>query len=103
MSQEKSTFQINLLGTSIDIRSDSSEEYLQKVLTHLRHKVEVIKEHIGIKDSLKIAILAGFLLVDDLMNERSERANLPTLSHQEAQDIEKITLELLDNLKEIAI
>ncbi|MDR0512009.1 MAG: mannose-6-phosphate isomerase, class I [Treponema sp.] len=93
----KNDLRIDTLGTSITIAADESPEYLQKILSKYYEAVEKVRGVSGLTDPLKIAILTGFLLCDDL-----EKAGNPDVKTGESENLElqRITLgmiSLLDN------
>jgi mannose-6-phosphate isomerase len=62
----QSNLRIEVLGASFTISADEEEAYLEQLLGDYYRKVEDTQRSTGIKDPLKIAILTGFLLCDEL-------------------------------------
>ena len=62
----KGEVRIDILGTELSISTDEEQEYLDKLLTKYRKTIENVQQKTGLKDPLRVAILTGFLLCDDL-------------------------------------
>ena len=58
--------QIELLGASFSAQASEDDAYLAKLLSYYKEITESIKNSSGVKDSLKISILSGIALVDEL-------------------------------------
>jgi cell division protein ZapA len=92
---------IDLLGASFQIQSDESPEYIDRLLTHFRSRIEQIEQTVATADPLRKAILAALLVTDELFSERDRRApegDLP-LSPADAEEIDAITSRLLLRLE----
>jgi cell division protein ZapA (FtsZ GTPase activity inhibitor) len=61
---------LELLGTSFSITADEDESYLADILNQYRAALENTKNISGMKDPLKIAVLTGFLLCDEINKMR---------------------------------
>ncbi len=89
---------IELLGTSFQIQSDESPEYISKILNHYRERVSDIESSVATGDPLKKAILAALLVTDELYRERQR--NTPStgspLPPDQVEEIEKITTSLIE-------
>lgn len=81
---------IELLGTSFQIQSDESPEYIERVLAYYTARVEEIERTVATSDPLKKAILAALLVTDELFARRD--------TDKDAQEIEQITSRLLARL-----
>ena len=93
----KSDLHIDILGTSITIATDEEPEYLTSLLSKYRAAVENIQRASGLKDPLKIAILTGFLLCDDLQ----KAGTVPAASDKESGELEQLTLGMISRLDEL--
>ncbi|MDR2468167.1 MAG: cell division protein ZapA [Spirochaetaceae bacterium] len=67
----KSDIRIDLLGTSFLLTVEEEPVYLQTLLGRYRTIIENTQKITGIQDPLKIAILAGIQLCDDLEKLRT--------------------------------
>ena len=70
MADRKERLQIDLLGTSFAIEADQPSEYLKSIYNHYKKVVSEVQQTSGVSDSLRIAIIAGVLLSDELSKER---------------------------------
>ena len=92
----KNTLRIDILGTAITISTDEERVYLDKLLSKYRGAVENVEKISGLDDPLKVAILTGFLLCDDL-----EKAATPKENKFEQGKAEQMTLGMISRLDEI--
>jgi cell division protein ZapA (FtsZ GTPase activity inhibitor) len=90
---------IDVLGTSFTIQADENPIYLKSVLSYLQRKVNSVQSTVPVEDPLKIAILAGFELVDELFKER--RRSGATMPSPDLDELEEITVRLIDKLNKI--
>jgi cell division protein ZapA (FtsZ GTPase activity inhibitor) len=88
----KSDLHIDLLGTSFSITAGEEPEYLEEILEQYRDALEHTKEISGLTDPLKIAILTGYLLSDEV--HKLKRQNLTGI------EAEELTLDLIARLDE---
>lgn len=70
MLERKGRLQIDLLGTSFALEADQPAEYLQSIYNHYKKVVSEVQQTSGVNDSLRVAIIAGILLSDELSKER---------------------------------
>jgi cell division protein ZapA (FtsZ GTPase activity inhibitor) len=92
----KSDLRIDILGASFSIAADEEPAYLESLLNRYRTVVESTQKSTGIRDPLKTAILAGFLLCDEIQKLKSGKQQ-PAYESQEA---ERLTLELIARIDE---
>lgn len=64
------TVRVELLGASFAIQTDESKEYVESLIGYLGSKLETVKASSKVDDPLKVALLAGLYLVDELYRER---------------------------------
>ncbi len=95
---ETKGFRINLLGTSFTITTDENPDYLDRILAYYTKKVEEIESAGSTKDPLRIAILAGFLVSDDLFRN-SESGNIEEQRREELS--ESITRGIIDRIDSV--
>ena len=91
----KNDLRIDILGTSFVISTDQEPEYLNRLLSKYREAVEHIQRVSGLKDPLKIAILTGFLLCEDL-----QKAGTETAGKKESSEAEQLTLGMIQRLEQ---
>ena len=92
---------IELLGTSFQIQSDESPEYVHEILTYYKERVAEIESTVATSDPLKKAILAALLVTDDLFRERAteKRPDGVALPTEHAEEIERITTSLIERIE----
>jgi cell division protein ZapA len=91
---------IELLGTSFQIQSDESPEYIETILNHYRERVAEIEATVATADPLKKAILAALLVTDELYRLKNDAGDGDDgIPHEEAREIERITTSLLERLE----
>ena len=91
----KSDLRIDIFGTDFSISTDEAPEYLDKLLNKYRQNLENVKQRTGLTDPLKIAILTGFLLCDDL-----EKAGATKFEREkkDEEEVERLTLGIIARL-----
>ena len=78
MAERKGRLQIDLLGTSFVLAADQPAEYLQAIYNHYKKVVLEVQQTSGVNDSLRVAIIAGILLSDELSKERlNQQGTIP--------------------------
>ena len=94
---EKNNLRIDILGTNITISTDEEPEYLNMLMGKYRNVIENVRRISGLNDPLKLAILTGFLLCDDLEKTAAskEKKDVPDA------ELEQITLSMISRLEEI--
>jgi cell division protein ZapA (FtsZ GTPase activity inhibitor) len=90
----KSDLCLDILGTSFSITADEEPEYLEEVLAQYRNAVETTREHTGMKDPLKIAILTGYLLSDEINKLKRHTGNESDIQ------AEQLALDLIARIDE---
>ena len=108
----KSGLRISMLGTTLNISAEADSIYLQQLLEKYRQFVEQTKKTTSLEDPLKLAILSGFLLCDEIEKNKSnspdikgagidENQRTPAQqSTDKQQAAEKLTLGLITLLEE---
>ena len=90
---------VQLLGTSFSLKSTENLDYLKEVVAYYEVKVEETRRGVSLQDPLKIALLTGIVLADELLKERSKQTG--TLSAPDADEAERITRALIDKIDSI--
>ncbi|MDR2103072.1 MAG: cell division protein ZapA [Treponema sp.] len=98
----KGDLRIDILGTSIVISADEDARYLEDLLGRYRAAIESTQNMTGLKDPLKIAILTGYLLCDELQKSHTVSAKLAAGKHEE-QEAEQLTLELITRIDNVLL
>jgi mannose-6-phosphate isomerase len=89
----QSNLRLEILGTTFGITVDEEPAYLQKLLADYKAQVEDIRRSTGLTDPLKIAILAGYSLCDELHKARED-------SQPEKEETLRRTMNLITQLDE---
>ena len=92
----KSKLRIDILGTDITISTDEKPEYLDMLLKKYRNAIENVQKISGLNDPLKLAILTGFILCDDL-----EKQDASKVSKFEQGKVEQLTLGMISRLEAV--
>ncbi|EPF29175.1 cell division protein ZapA [Treponema medium] len=100
MAERKGRLQIDLLGTSFALEADQPAEYLQSIYNHYKKVVSEVQQTSGVNDSLRVAIIAGILLSDELSKERLNQQG--TFPQDEAEVlIEQSTKKMIEDIDSI--
>lgn len=92
----KSDLRVDLLGASFSITVDEDAFYLKILLDRYRRVIENTQKTTGLEDPLKTAIIAGFLLCDEVEKLRArENSGLGVFDSMQA---EKLTLDLISRI-----
>ena len=87
----KSDLRIAMLGTSLSISAEADPYYLQQLLGKYQQFVEQTRMGTGLEDPLKLAILSGFLLYDEI--EKAKRNVKDSLADSDTQFAEQHAVE----------
>ncbi len=93
---DTSRLKVDMLGTSFHIRANEDSAYLRAVLDYLREKVDEVKAEVGVADPLKIALLAGLNLVDELFKEQQKSLGVRPSEYAEIGRITERLIERID-------
>jgi cell division protein ZapA (FtsZ GTPase activity inhibitor) len=93
---------LDILGASFSITADEDPAYLEAIFNQYRTAVENTRAISGMKDPLKIAVLTGFLLCDEINKARlqagEEREQAEARRAGEDRELEQRTLNLIARL-----
>jgi cell division protein ZapA (FtsZ GTPase activity inhibitor) len=89
----KSDLRMDILGTSFSITADEEPAYLEEILAQYTAALEHTREQTRLADPLKLAILTGYLLSDEV--HKLKRQNLT------GTEAEELTLDLIARLDEV--
>jgi cell division protein ZapA len=95
----KGSLQIDLLGTSFAIQADEKPEYLNALYSHYKRTVNQIENTSGVSDSLKVAIIAGILLADELYKEKVKHQDAP--ASVDLAEAEKLALSMISRINQV--
>jgi cell division protein ZapA (FtsZ GTPase activity inhibitor) len=96
---------INVLGTSFSITAGEDPAYLEEVLAQYQVAVANTQGISGMKDPLKVAILTGFLLCDEInkikLQVEEEQANINRRQAAETQELNRITRNIIARIDQV--
>jgi cell division protein ZapA (FtsZ GTPase activity inhibitor) len=93
----KNHLRIEVLGTVIPIAAEEELSYLNELYEYYRQMLENTKKASGFIDPLKIAVLTGFLLCDEVKKMTEVKLLTEAEEAEEAEERTKNILSLLDN------
>ena len=94
--------QIDLLGTSFSIQANESPEYLEKLLDYYKKIVNQVDKEAKIKDPLKVAIISGIMICDELCKEKQKlQFTNQTINKQDLVEAEEIALRIIENIDKV--
>ena len=100
--ERKGRLQIDLLGTSFALEADQPAEYLPSIYKHYKKVVSEVQQTSGVNDSLRIAIIAGILLSDELSKERLNLNTQETVMQDKTEVlIEQSTKKMIEDIDSI--
>lgn len=68
--REPSPVRIDLLGTAFTIQTDESPDYMNDLVSELRIRMSKLSTATRVTDPLKLSILAGIVLLDELRHAK---------------------------------
>lgn len=90
---------IDMLGASFSAQADEDSAYLEKLLSYYREITDSIHNSAGVSDPMKISILAGIALVDELYKEKKKSISLSHSLHPEDEtQMEEIALSIIEKI-----
>jgi cell division protein ZapA (FtsZ GTPase activity inhibitor) len=89
---------IELLGTSFQIQSDESPEYIDRLLRYYESRVDEIEQSVATGDPLKKAILAALLVTDELFRDREAR---PRTVPRDTDEIDRIADRIIREIDQV--
>jgi len=97
---QKSRLSVNVLGTSFDLEADQKDDYVQSIYNYYLSVLEKAKETSDVDDPLKIAIIAGLFLSDEVFKARLETTG--TVTDPEAFiDMETTTMRMIAKIDDV--
>ncbi len=95
----KGSLQIDLLGSSFAIQADEKPEYLNALYGHYKKTITQIEATSGLTEPLKIAIIAGILLADELYKEKMKHSD--QASSLDLAEAEKMALGMISRIEQV--
>ena len=96
------TLKVDLLGTSFSIEANEDEAYLDKLMDYYKKVVNQIDQKAGIKDPLKVAIISGIMICDELCKEKQKlQFTNQTINRQDLVEAEKLTMHMIESIDQV--
>lgn len=100
------TLNINLLGTSFSIQAKEDDRYLEELLARYKSLTSYIERMSGLKDNVKIAIMAGISLCDEIKQIKQKYAlpqnqNTSNKDDTELIEAERIALKIMERIDKV--
>ncbi len=89
---------LNVLGTSLTIKSDEEPEYMSEVVTYLEQKIKETEKLVKLEDPLKVCILSALLLTDELLKERRKKSGTD-MNAEDSLEIERIAADMIRRIE----
>ncbi len=99
MNGNEGLLQIDLLGCSFALQTDEKDQYLEVLYNHYKIMLKHIENVTGNADPLKIAIVAGLLITDELFKERMKNSNADKTS--ELNEMEALALKMISKIDQV--
>jgi len=100
MAECKGHLSIDILGASFALEAGEPDDYLQSIYSHYTKVVADVQKTSGVTDPLKIAIIAGILLSDELSKERLNPQTASPVQETELL-IEQSTRKMIEDIDSI--
>jgi cell division protein ZapA len=68
--------EVEILGQRITVRGRGSPEYIRGLAEHLDERIRIIRDQAHVHDGIRLAILAGLHVADELFRRREREAGL---------------------------
>lgn len=99
---KKSTLSITVLGTSFSIQAEEDSEYLNRLLKYYESVVQNLQETTPLKEPIKIAVLAGIMITDELFKSQlTHDTEKSSFTQTELGELEKKTLKMIHSIDQI--
>lgn len=95
---------IDILGKQFTVAAKEDDAYLQNLLDHYGEAVQHVKKTSGLDDALKISILTGIILCDELEKEKNADHSNQAIKIEEDEkalnEIEERTAKILEKINQ---
>jgi cell division protein ZapA len=95
-SQGKEMVDVQILGETYTIKSETSSEYTQRVAQHVDRTAKEIREESGVVDQKKVAILTALAVTDQLFRMREGVEVVKGLAEKRAERLEAEVLAVVE-------
>jgi cell division protein ZapA (FtsZ GTPase activity inhibitor) len=97
---------IKILGSSFKLKTDEDLDYLKEIVAYFEQKVMETQDKVGIQDPLKVALIAGIVVADELYKERLGKPypdSASGASTRNEMEINSITRNLINQLSKAIV
>ena len=94
------TLQINTLGTSFEIQAKEDDAYLKNLLSYFNQISNQIEASTELRNPLKIAILSGIMICDELYKEKKKNADNID-KKEDLFEAERLTLQMIEKITRV--
>lgn len=77
MSEDRQSVKVHIYGSEYAIRGEANETYIQTLAKYVDEKMKDIAQSTHLTSPLKISILAGINMADEVYRLRSQRGETP--------------------------
>ncbi len=100
---EPNLLQVDILGTSLHLRTDDDLDHLKQVIWLLKRKIQETRDRNAVSDPLKLSILTGIYLVDELMKKSQGDPSmvLDGFETPEAEEMERMARRMIRDIDSV--
>ncbi|UCC81643.1 MAG: cell division protein ZapA [Gemmatimonadota bacterium] len=95
-SQSKGMVDVQILGETYTIKSETSPEYTQRVAQHVDRTAKEVREESGVVDQKKVAILTALAVTDQLFRMREGVEVVKGLAEKRAERLQAEVLAVVE-------
>jgi cell division protein ZapA (FtsZ GTPase activity inhibitor) len=99
MKTDKHQLKVTILGIPLTLQSKEDSNYLNKVVNYFLKKIKESQQDTTSCDPLKISIMAGLNIADELLKEKKHRFRGMN-AENESEQLEEITERLISKIDE---
>ena len=89
---------VKILGVSLTLKSKESPDYLNQIASYFQNKIDEARENLVTADPLKILIMAGLNISDELLKVRKQVKHIE--SKVDPADLEEFTVRMINKIDE---
>ena len=90
---------VKILGVSLTLKSKESPDYLNQIASYFQNKIDEARENLVTADPLKILIMAGLNISDELLKVRNKQVK-HIESKVDPADLEEFTVRMINKIDE---
>lgn len=68
--------EVEILGQRYTIRGEASPDYIRRVAAYLDGKIQEVRRGAGVKEPIRLSVLAGLHIADELFRAREDQAQM---------------------------